>query len=167
MTIDMVSEIERRKVPGEYLLHPVTLIMLSLWFANDHWWKVAYSGWFTGKISDIASLVVCPLLVTAALEIRFPKISYRANRYVLGSAITFFGCLMVAIKLWEPAAWLYQWGLGLLQWPLYSMSRLVVGAPLEEIRPVIMAMDPTDLITLPSLGIAWAIGRRESELRIA
>ena len=53
---------------GSLLLHPLALASLALWIANDHWLKLALPGALTGKLSDAAGLVVCPLLLLRALE---------------------------------------------------------------------------------------------------
>jgi hypothetical protein len=45
----------------------------------------------------------------------------------------------------------FQWGLGLAQWPI----RVLAG---HSLAPVAHVMDPTDLIALPSIALAWWIG---------
>jgi hypothetical protein len=43
-----------------WLGHPVTLLSLVLLLVNDHLLKDAYPGLATGKLSDLAGLVVAP-----------------------------------------------------------------------------------------------------------
>ena len=61
------------------------------------------------------------------------------------------GLVMISINLFEPAAWMYRHGLGVAQWPLRAIYRLVVDGALPAIHPVQKTMDPTDLLTLPAL----------------
>ena len=141
------------------LLHPVTLVMLGLWLINDHVLKRGYPGLLSGKLSDVASLVVFPLLVIAAIELMRPQLSQRARRAVVTSAIVATGAAMIAIKLFDPAAWLYREGLGLLQWPFFAVAGWLRHGVVPGPRAVHLAMDATDLFTLPSLLIAAWISR--------
>ena len=62
-------------------MHPITLAALATWIVNDHYLKGAHGGVVTGKLSDVACLIVVPLMmggilagfvisfVTAAVEI--------------------------------------------------------------------------------------------------
>lgn len=144
----------RGRPAAEALLHPIVLVALATWIVNDHWAKAAHPGVLTGKLSDVASLIVAPLLPIAALEL------WRARRdrsppgraWSLGW-IAGVGALMVAIKLFAAAAWAYCHGLAVLQWPLRAAARVLSGDPLPALAPVHLAMDPTDLWTLPALAI--------------
>jgi hypothetical protein len=153
-----------QKLPGDFLVQPIAIALIGLWLINDHWLKAAHPGWLSGKLSDVTSLAVCPLLALAAAELTWPRLSPRAGRFVLLAAIAAVGALMVSVKLLPEAAWAYRWGLGLLQWPLRSVMALAAGDAVPALHPVRLAMDPSDLLTLPSLLIAWAIGRRADEL---
>jgi hypothetical protein len=151
------------KLPGDFLLQPMVLALIGLWLLNDHWLKDAYPGWLSGKLSDVTSLAVCPLLALAAAELTWPKLSPRAGRRVLLAAIAAVGTLMVSVKLLPEAAWAYRWGLGLAQWPLRSAMALASGEAAPALHSVRLAMDPSDLLTLPSLLLAWLLGRRPDE----
>jgi hypothetical protein len=144
----------RHRPAAEALLHPIVLLALAAWIVNDHWGKAAHPGVLTGKLSDVASLIVAPLLPIAALEL------WRARRDrpppTRGWSIGWLagvGALMVAIKLFAAAAWAYCHGLAVLQWPLRAVARVLTGDPLPALAPVHLAMDPTDLWTLPALAI--------------
>jgi hypothetical protein len=144
-------------------LHPATLALLALWVANDHVLKAAFGNWLTGKLSDVASLAVGPLLVLAAAELSGLCVRPATRRLVLALAIAGFGFAMIAIKLHAPSAELYRIGLGALQWPLRASGALVRMQGLPALVPVRLAMDPSDLWTLPSLWIAWRVGRGSIE----
>jgi hypothetical protein len=66
---------------------------------------------------------------------------------------------MATINTLAIAADAYRVGVGTLQWPV----RQLVAATRGEIaawRPVRLWMDPTDLLTLPSLVVPWLVSRR-------
>jgi hypothetical protein len=143
---------------AEYLLRPVVLAALIVWIANDHVLKAAFASWWTGKLSDVASLVVFPLVPYAAVDL------WRARRGLppppmatLGFWIVATGLVMVTIKTLGPAADAYRWGLGLAQWPVRALR----AGELVSISPVHLAEDPTDLLTLPALLVPWLVVRHE------
>ena len=55
------------RAPGALLLHPVNLIAMLVLGLNDHWLKAAWPGLVTGKLSDVAGLVVLPLVVVGSV----------------------------------------------------------------------------------------------------
>ncbi len=62
------------KTKATLLLHPVFLASLLLLLLNDHWWKYDYPSWFTGKLSDVAGLVVLPVFLRALFPAHHRKI---------------------------------------------------------------------------------------------
>ncbi|MEL6671029.1 MAG: hypothetical protein AAFR61_02525 [Bacteroidota bacterium] len=50
---------------GFLLLSPGFLWGLSLLILNDWWWKDAYPGFWTGKLSDLAGLFILPIFLSA------------------------------------------------------------------------------------------------------
>lgn len=139
-----------------YLLRPAVLVCLALWIVNDHVLKAAYPSWWTGKLSDVASLAVFPLVPYAAIDL------WRARRglpppspVVLVGWIAATGLVMAMIKTIDVAGDAYRWGLGAMQWPLRALR---TGA-LVPIRRVQLTADPTDLLTLPALIVPWYVMR--------
>lgn len=139
-----------------YLLHPLALLGLALWIANDHVLKAAWPGWWTGKLSDVAGLAVFPLLPYAAIDL------WRARRGepppppgVLVACIAATGLAMVSIKTVDLAADAYRHGLGAAQWPLRALR----AWSLVPLRPVRLTEDPSDLLALPALAVPWWILR--------
>jgi len=57
-----------RRSASAALLTPLVLASLGLWALNDHVLKEAFSSWWTGKLSDVTSLIVFPLLPVHQLE---------------------------------------------------------------------------------------------------
>lgn len=68
---------------SELLLNVVFLAALVLLIVNDHFWKASYSNVLTGKLSDLAGLVLLPLCLVYV----FPRLQESA---VLWSALFFF-----------------------------------------------------------------------------
>ncbi|WP_433351553.1 hypothetical protein ACQP25_00740 [Microtetraspora malaysiensis] len=112
-----------------WLGHPVTVLALAVLLLNDHVLKGLWPGPVTGKLSDVAGLVVAPPLATLLLRCPAPV------------AIALTGTLFTLVKATaagaEAASWL---------WSLLIPSRVVA--------------DPTDLIALPALGLAWLAWRQ-------
>jgi hypothetical protein len=148
---------ERR--PDGLLLHPVALAALAAWLVNDHWAKAAARSPITGKLSDVAGLIVFPLIPVAALALwrrrtgGAPPGMTWALGWLLATALA-----MASIKLLAPAAWLYRHGLAALQYPLVVIAR----GELPPLRPVHLTMDATDLWTLPALLVPWWLLRGEA-----
>ena len=65
------------------LVHPVALVALAAWIANDHFLKRLHPGLVSGKLSDVACLIVVPLLAIAAWA------SSRLGTFILTSS---YGC---------------------------------------------------------------------------
>lgn len=148
--------------PAIALLHPAALVALVALMVNDHVFKAAWPGFVTGKLSDVAGLVVAPLAIVAAWEVMLWGLGrWRGPRArPLAVAIVAVGVGFAAIQVSPPAVEAWRWGLGLLQWPLRALGTVasgqVPGAPL----PVAATPDLTDLLALPALALSWWVGRR-------
>ena len=141
---------------ADYLLRPVVIAALILWIVNDHVLKATFASWWTGKLSDVASLAVFPLVPYAAIDL------WRARRGLPPPPIATLVCWIIAtglvmatINTIGVAADAYRWGLGAAQWPF----RAVHAWSLVPIRPVHLTEDPTDLLTLPALIVPWYVVR--------
>jgi hypothetical protein len=121
------------------LLHPIALAAIAVLLANDHVLKDAYPGWWTGKLSDVAGLVFFPLLLALVVPFR--------------GALIATGIVFAAVKLWQPANTVGEWLFGLARWPLDAVTTL----SLPGLGPVDIVRDPTDLVALPALAVAWWI----------
>jgi hypothetical protein len=151
----------RRRGPAEGLLGAGPLLGVALLLLNDHVLKGRAPGELTGKLSDVAGLAFFPLLLQALVEVA----QALRGRYsgpspsVLAGAIVLTGGVFAGVQLvpWVEAAW--QWGLGALQWPARALLDAAAGRPPGPIRPVASWADPSDLLALPSLALAWLFGR--------
>jgi hypothetical protein len=60
---------ERAPSAGDALLNPCVLGAIAVLIVNDHVFKAAWPGWWTGKLSDFAGALFFPLLIQAAVEL--------------------------------------------------------------------------------------------------
>lgn len=128
--------VEGRQAWGRELCHPLPLAAVLLLVLNDHLLKGAdlLPGWLTGKLSDVAGLFFFPALLTAAVRGAASLLGRPLPRAGGGlglGAVLLTGAIFAATKLWPALnlALARSWGL--------------------------IAMDPTDLLALPVLGLAW------------
>jgi hypothetical protein len=139
-------------VAGDGLLHPVPLVAICLLILNDHILKVTFSGVVTGKLSDFAGLAFFPLFLQATWEVA--SSTFRdarvGDRRVLWICIAATALAFSAIKLFAPANDLASALLESAQW-LVGLGGMPAGARA-------FALDPTDLIALPALAVAYVIG---------
>ncbi|MEH0970827.1 hypothetical protein V6U77_06770 [Micromonospora sp. CPCC 205546] len=126
-----------------WLGHPATVAALVLLVVNDHLLKSALPGPVTGKLSDAAGLLLAPPLVAVLLTLLAPRLPARAAAG-LGLGVVGAGFTMVKSSGYAAAAASAVWS-------------AVSG-------PSLVRADPTDLFTLPALGLAawtWSRARRE------
>lgn len=160
----MTSDTRPRAIarPADGLLNPVALAALAALIANDQLLKAAWPGIVTGKLSDLAGLVVAPLALQAVWEVG-QWVAGRwlgPSRTVLVMAIVAVGVVFAAVQVWAPASEAYRWGLGALQWPFRAFAALLTGASVPDVRPVVPIADAEDLLALPALALTWWVGRR-------
>jgi hypothetical protein len=118
--------------PTRALLHPLWLVGLAVLVLNDHVLKGSgiLPGVITGKLSDLAGLVVAPTLLAALVRVRGPR------GWILSHVAV--GLVFSAIQLSATAA------------TLWSGAMAAVGFPW------VITRDPTDLLALPALALsAW------------
>ncbi|WP_062356469.1 hypothetical protein [Herbidospora yilanensis] len=146
--------------------HPLTLLALVVLMVNDHVLKAAWPGFVTGKLSDVAGLLVLPPLLD--LVLRRPEVS------IVVTGIGFTLVKTTAAGAWTASeAWTAVWGpskvladpTDLLAlpalWAAWWASRRRV--PVRE--AVVLTVVPLAVLglaassTLPErLGVAYAAG---------
>lgn len=141
------------------MLHPIALIALVLLVVNDHVLKVHASGVLSGKLSDVAILVVGPLLLQALYELLFdrPTNPCKPSAKIMLAACAATGVAFVLEKTFAPATAVYRVLWGALRWPLDAVIALAGGQTVPALGPVAAVTDPTDLLTLPALWLAWRV----------
>ncbi|MDC3960055.1 hypothetical protein [Polyangium jinanense] len=124
---------ERPYAARRALLHPLWLGSLAVLALNDHVLKGAgiLPGAITGKLSDFAGLVVAPVLLAALLRL--------GSRRSLFLAHLATGAVFAAIKLSPAAARAFEAFTALTPFPWQ------------------ITVDPTDLMALPALALAWRV----------
>ncbi|MBE7454020.1 MAG: hypothetical protein HS111_35785 [Kofleriaceae bacterium] len=139
----------RPGLPFDEALAPVPVLALIALVVNDRVLKAEVPSWFTGKLSDVTGLAVAPLVLTAAADTLAyaaarlgAPLDWTLRRWKLAVAIALTGGVFALVKLWAPAADALA---GLLA-GVFGQARIVA--------------DPTDLLTLPALAVAWWHGRR-------
>lgn len=130
----------KERTSGELALHPVALVALVVLVANDRWLKGAWPGFVTGKLSDIAGLVLLPIGLLSLVEIgrrvaRRPLT--RRHDAVVWVGVTVVG--FVLVKATAAGHDAYAWAVGALRWPLHGGGSL---------RPILVARDLGDLLAL-------------------
>lgn len=111
--------------------HPLTIAATAVLLLNDHVFKQAWPGLVTGKLSDVAGMVVAPPVLGLLLGLLL------ADRIAAPAAVLLTGAGFALVKLTPAGA------------EVASAAWSVVNGP-----SVVLA-DPADLIALPALGLAW------------
>ncbi len=170
----------RREGWSAALLHPLTLTGWAVLLLNDHWLKHAHPGWLSGKLSDVAFMILAPLwlqagwlLVCSHVRSEDPEAETGLRAPVRWSLWVSMGVVGCALVLMETTSWgdtAYRFGLGGLQYPFRLLGALIDGARLPDLEPVMATRDLTDLLCLPALAGAWWIGtsshrRSQPEMR--
>lgn len=123
-------------------LHPGCLAATAVLAANDWLLKSsALSAAITGKLSDVAGLIVAPLWLATLLGMMTTL-----TRRLVVISIASVAAMFAAIKLSPPAARAMESALALVT--------DVAGLPAPRI-----VVDATDLFALPAVLIAWWIAR--------
>ncbi|MEU5913069.1 hypothetical protein [Micromonospora sp. NPDC047527] len=117
-----------------WLCHPATLLALVVLVVNDHVWKAAFPGLVTGKLSDVAGLVLAPPLVAVLLTLVVPRMPARIAAV---AGLVAVGAGFAVVKSSGYAA------------------ELASSAWTALAGPSLVRADWTDLFTLPALGLAW------------
>lgn len=122
--------------PAQALRHPLWWGALVVLIVNDHVLKASglFPGWLTGKLSDVAGLVVAPVLVAALVSVRRRR-GVWASIAVIGAWFALVNTVPAVARACE-------------------MLTALVGVPWK------LWCDPTDLLALPALGAsAWLMLR--------
>lgn len=127
--------------PRRALAHPLWVAALLVLVTNDHYLKTAgiLPGWFTGKLSDFAGLLVAPALLAAIVSASTLRGALLAHAVI--------GAVFAAIKV-DPAA-------------ARAFEALTSLTPF----PWVITVDPTDLIALPMLGVSFLVFTRAAAPR--
>ncbi|GAA4936441.1 hypothetical protein [Actinoplanes utahensis] len=126
-----------------WLGHPVTMAALAVLVVNDHVAKAAHPGWVTGKLSDAAGMVLAPPLLAVLTSLFAPRARFRP--VAVGALVA------VGVGFAFTKAWVYGGQVASEMWSL--------------ITPSLVRSDPTDLLALPFLAVAWWTAQRPGRQR--
>ncbi|SDM33267.1 hypothetical protein SAMN04488074_12013 [Lentzea albidocapillata subsp. violacea] len=121
-----------------WVAHPLTVGATVVLLLNDHVFKQAWPGLVTGKLSDVAGLVVAPPVLGLLVSL------FLADRIAAGVSVLLTGAGFAVVKLTPAGA------------EVASAAWSVVNGPSGVLA------DPADLVALPALGLAWWAWRRVS-----
>lgn len=162
------DEGQREPVPGDGLLHPLALAALGLLVVNDHLLKPMLPGLLTGKLSDVAGLLLAPLVVVAAIELGSAAVGRRWSpdrRWLIAI------CVLVAtgfavVKTTAAGAVVLGSALGAGQWLGGVVASPLLGMPPPPAVADVV-VDPTDLVALGSVLVALTVSLRRRRLLTA
>ena len=145
--------------PRSPLLHPLAIGALVALVVNDHLLKSLWPGVVTGKISDVAALlIVPPLAVELVGATRRGGLAPRGRTLVAVAAAVAVGAWFVAVKLHPAANEAYAIVMGLVQWPGATLASLLAGLPPPPPGRAPTVLDPGDLVALPAVALGSWIG---------
>ena len=144
------------------LLHPITLASIGVLLLNDHWLKAAWSHPSTGKLSDVAGLIFFPLLLVAIIEVaQAGSRRYRgASHRLLVATVVATGLVFGLVQLYPPVTEAYRVALAALQRPALTLDLVLNSVALEAWPRVAATPDASDLLAMPALLVAYALGSR-------
>lgn len=132
------------------------LVSLAVLIVNDRFAKAAWPGPVTGIASDVAGLLLGPVVVAALLSaVRRRPLTW-GGVAVIGAVIAVGFAAVELIPAFDAA---YERGLGVVGWPVRRL--LGDGASGE----VVATADPWDLLALPAAfvgALLWSRAERRS-----
>lgn len=161
MTKPTANETQPRPIMGAALLHPLCGVGMALWWLNDHLLKRHTPGVLSGKLSDVACLAVFPVFVWCLIDgparWLFPRGYAREPQRRLGaffvttSLVTaWFVVINVSVAVGDVHRQIWVRAYATLTSFLASL-----GVQWHAIAH--HTVDPTDLLTLPGLFVAWYV----------
>jgi hypothetical protein len=125
-----------------WLGHPGTVLAAAVLAVNDHLLKQAFPGLVTGKLSDLAGLVVAPPLLALMAALTGRVRSRRAADLLAAASVLATGAGFTLVKSTHSGA-----DLASRAWSLVAGDSRILA-------------DPTDLFALPALVLTWWLWTR-------
>jgi len=137
-----------RRVPGEFLLRREPLGAAVLVAFNDFWLKLHHPGVVSGKLSDVGLCFLFPLLIAAALEWALHIVTIRRR-------------FTPRLSLYLGSAWLAATYFLLIKaFPSGARLHVELLSALVPSHRFAAVADPTDLVCLPLVAVAYRFLRK-------
>jgi hypothetical protein len=155
------------QVPGQLLLHPGVLVAVGVLVLNDHVLKPWLDNTVTGKLSDVAGLLVLPLVMLATLEWvrwairRHGRWAFDRGEAAVAVAVTGVG--FAAVKLVPAVGTAYLTAIGGLRWAGESAVSGLAGEGVASFASIHLTRDPSDVLALPVLLVSYLVARQRVE----
>jgi hypothetical protein len=151
------------------LAHPIAIGAVLLLLVNDHVLKRAFPGVVTGKLSDVAGMVFFPLLLVSFVDVLRPRLRASTRLRILAGACAATAVVFAATKTLPVANEAYRFTWAAMGWPFRALRAAILHRAVPGLSPVVLVRDPTDLVAVPFVLVAWWVGRGKSEtdLRVA
>lgn len=152
----------RRGRVASGLTHPIPVLAIGVLLLNDHWLKSEWGHPLTGKLSDVAGLLFFPLLLVALVEVsQAASRHYRGpSRRLLMAAVVATGVVFALVQVFPPMTEVYRVTLAALQRPAVALEVFLDTGGFAAMPQVTVTPDASDLLALPALAVAYAIGLR-------
>jgi hypothetical protein len=128
------------------LSHKISIGAIVLLLLNDHFLRIQFPSWFTGKLGDFAWLVFAPFV--AALAVAWIARGRLRENSAGALAFLFIGAWFALAKTTEPV---HRWTTTTLDFILGYRGSL--------------RMDSSDLLALPALWLGWRVWRNADNRR--
>jgi hypothetical protein len=151
------------RVPGSALVSPAGLASAALIVVNDLWLKRHHPGLLSGKLSDVGLCVFLPLVVLAIME------WIDAARRHLVRGVNGAPASNVSVAQWHVLACLVagSYFVAVKCWPTATAAHVMwVNAIAPGLRARAVS-DPSDLLCLPAMVLAWRTMRSSAFLPVA
>ena len=159
MARDELKEVANEPfIVGRAMLHPGCLLALGVWWLNDDVLKARYHNWLTGKLSDLACMVVFPVLVLCVIQLAqsLRGVCWLPSRAQVLVTVVGVGLVFAGINLSATVGSAYQAVFARVLQPFLFVFHGIDGLP-----AIGHTRDPTDLLALPGLLFAyWLAPRR-------
>lgn len=130
------------------LSQPLSVGAILLLLINDHLLRIYWPSWWTGKIGDFAWLYFTPFVLAAILAWLIPSCWKHHETIVFALAFGLTGGIFSLANTWP-----------VFHLCLVNLLEVLLGVPIR------LHLDPTDLIALVSLAMAWWMWTREKRFQ--
>jgi hypothetical protein len=124
------------------LQRPISLMMLSIWIMNDSFLKEKYHNFWTGKLSDLGSLFIFPIVLTFVLSCFYKK----SGEFLFRFSLLFTGILFCSINISQDWNDFYTYT---IYGNLFGKENVIRGRA-----------DITDILCLPMLYFSYLLYKR-------